>query len=77
MPDGIHPASFLSHLCGGEGFYYSYFFLFRFLSHLCGGEAFSCYNSYTVQFLSHLCGGEALNDYERTDAWFSKPPMRW
>ncbi len=60
MPDGIHPASFLSHLCGGEGFYYSYFFLFRFLSHLCGGEDDWAGFARGYNFLSHLCGGEVV-----------------
>ena len=50
--------TFLSRLCGGEGWVFYGFMARYFLSRLCGGEVVGIIGVLIVIFLSRLCGGE-------------------
>ena len=50
--------SFLSHLCGDEGYMQNGKPTVQFLSHLCGDEVSAAMQMCHQYFLSHLCGDE-------------------
>ena len=54
--------SFLSRLCGGEGYHLVAWCLITFLSRLCGGEDNQPPNKAVFYFLSRLCGGEGWHN---------------
>ena len=68
---------FLSHLCGGEAFHVTHYYVSDFLSHLCGGEVGKIAVILIIAFLSHLCGGEDIELLLKQAFGLSKPPMRW